>query len=53
MYILPPWLSPIFKFLLNHTSVQLTHVVGPRTETLIHVPVCARSRVVAGFPQVK
>ena len=29
-------------YLLDHTSVQSTHLVGPRTEILIRVPVCGR-----------
>ena len=40
-------------YLLDHTSVQSTHLVGPRTEILIRVPVCGRCIAVFGFPQVE
>ena len=35
-------------YLLDHTSVQSTHLVGPRTEILIRVPVCGRCIPVCG-----
>ena len=40
-------------YLLDHTSVQSTHLVGPRTEILIRVPVCGRCIAVVGFSQVE
>ena len=40
-------------YLLDHTSVQLTHLVRSRTETSIHVCVCVCCRAVVGFPQVE